>query len=136
MKKLGLVLTTLFIYAALSSGSETAGQRLQKKTELAVTNITKSLTHEINGIVSASIYNSIFLKKYFPTADMNDVVDELREIADNSNNPELKYKAQIALMYIAYGDGLNIELTTEKENQDKLFKRIAQELQNKLLASN
>lgn len=135
MKKLGIVLFGVVMMYNMIIASDVRGQKLSSDVKLIERNISTSLNNNIQGIVEASIYNTIFMKKYFPEADFKNILEALNKIALKSDKPGLRYKAQIALMYIQYGFDLNIQISNEKEDRDKTFRKIAEELQDKLLAS-
>ena len=111
-------------------------QQPEKMTKIITVNLIESLNHQVDGVVAASIYNSIFLPKYYPEARMDRVLEELNEIALNSKNPSLRYKAQLAVLYITNYGNEELKLENYKKNQSELFREISKKLQNSFLAAN
>lgn len=129
--KLYIVLFTILVMTA----SNSMAQRPQKFSELVTENIVQSLKHDIDGVVEASIYNSIFLSKYYPEAKIDRVLDELNKIIVHSKNPVLRYKAQLAVLYISNYSGDELNLNSFKEDQTELFRVISEKLQDTFLVS-
>lgn len=129
--KIYILLFSVFI---LSSSTNFA-QRSNDFTNLVTENLVESLNHDIDGVVEASIYNSLFLTKYYPDADMDEVLEELNEIAVESENPALRYKAQLAVLYLTNYGNENLNLENYKKSQSELFKMISEKLQSALLAA-
>lgn len=99
-------------------------------------NLIHSLNHNVDGVVEASIYNTLFLSKYYPDANIKKVLNELNEIAISSINPVLRYKAQLAVLYITNYSNEELRLEDYKENQSDIFRMISSKLENSLLVSN
>lgn len=124
----------LFSLVVFGSGA-TLAQRPAGYSKLVTENIVESLQHDVDGVVEATIYNSLFLSKYYPDAQIGDVLDELNEIAVNSKNPTIRYKAQLAVLYLTNYGNENLDLKNYKEDQSELFREISQRLQSSLLVS-
>lgn len=132
-----MIKTYVYLLAIVIFGtSTTMGQRPANFADVVTENIVKSLNHKVEGVVEATIYNSLFLSKYYPDAKIERVLDELNRVASESQNPVLRYKAQLAVLYITnYGnDELNLE--NYKGDHSRLFREISEMLENNLLASN
>jgi uncharacterized coiled-coil protein SlyX len=127
---------TLLFGLLIFTTSSTLGQRPANFSKIVTENIVSSLNHEVEGVVEATIYNSVFLAKYYPDAELGKVIDELNDIVVNSNNPVLKYKAQLAVLYLTNYNSNELNLENYKSDQAKLFRDIAEMLENNLLASN
>lgn len=133
MKKIAIY---VFLFTFLVLGTTaTMAQNPKINAKLVTENIVSSLNYDIEGIVEATIYNTLFLTKYYPDAQIGEVLDALNDVATNSKNPVLRYKAQLAVLYITnYGkDDLNME--NSKGDQSEAFRKISEKLQNSLLAS-
>ena len=107
-----------------------------EKTEEVTKNLVRSLEHDVDGVVEASIYNSLFLQKYYPEANMKKVINKLNEVAENSSNPSIQYKAQLASLYLSNYSSNDLSLDEYKGESEKLFQKISDELTTKLLVSN
>ncbi len=129
--KLYIVLFAMMVMTA----SNSMAQRNENFSELVTKNIIESLKHDIEGVVEASIYNSIFLSKYYPEAKINRVLDELNKIIVHSNNPALRYKAQLAVLYISNYSSDELNLDNFKDDQTELFRVISDKLQDTFLVS-
>lgn len=130
--KIYMLLFGLLIFAT----SSTMGQRPANFSKIVTENIVNSLNHDVDGVVEATIFNSIFLAKYYPDAEMDKVIDGLNDIVVRSNNPVLKYKAQLAVLYLTNYNSNELIIENYKSDQAKLFRDIAEMLENNLLASN
>lgn len=129
--KIYLVLFTVLIFT-----TNLLAQRSANFSTVVTENLVESLSHDIEGVVEASIYNSLFLTKYYPDANINKVIDKLNEIAVESEKPSLRYKAQLAVHYITNYSNEELKLETYKENRSDIFKMISSKLENSLLVSN
>lgn len=126
----------VFLSLILVFGSTTMGQKPASYTKTVTENIVRSLHHDVDGVVEATIYNSIFLLKYYPDARIDKVLEELGDIAANSKKPVLKYKAQLAVLYLTNYSSDTLNLDDYKGDHAKLFRDISEMLENNLLASN
>ena len=129
--------TYIYLFGVLVLGTSTLwAQRPANFSKMVTENIVRSLNHDVEGVVEATIYNTLFLTKYYPDAKIERVLDELNNIAANSENPVLKYKAQLAVLYLSNYKSDDINLENYKGDQTKLFREISEMLENNLLASN
>ena len=129
-----LLLFTVLIFGA----ANLQAQKPESDFTLLVTkNIESSLTNDVAGVVEASIFNAVFLKKYYPEANLGQVITELNELSLNGKTASIRYKAHIAAMYLVYGGDYNIELNLRdfKNNPESLFVKLSDELENRFLAS-
>jgi len=95
-----------------------------------------SLENKIPGIVESTIYNVVSYKKYYPNLDYSRINNLLNEISQKHEDASIRYKAQLASMYLSEASTLDITPVPGSETHDYLFKQIAQELEKKLLVSN
>jgi len=126
-----IVLFAVMVIAATNS----MAQRPENFSELVTKNIVESLKHDIEGVVEASIYNSIFLTKYYPEAKIDRVLNELNKVVVNSSNPVLRYKAQLAVLYISNYTNDELNMDNYKDDQTELFRVISDKLQDTFLVS-
>lgn len=126
-----IVLFAVMVMATTNS----MAQRPENFSELVTKNIVESLKHDIEGVVEASIYNSIFLTKYYPEAKIDRVLNQLNKVVVNSSNPVLRYKAQLAVLYISNYTNDELNMDNYKEDQTELFRVISEKLQDTFLVS-
>ncbi len=126
-----IVLFAVMVMATTNS----MAQRPENFSELVTKNIVESLKHDIEGVVEASIYNSIFLTKYYPEAKIDRVLNQLNKVVVNSSNPVLRYKAQLAVLYITNYTNDELNMDNYKEDQTELFRVISEKLQDTFLVS-
>ncbi|HET55071.1 MAG TPA: hypothetical protein ENN33_07620 [Ignavibacteria bacterium] len=131
MIKLYIVLFAMMVMTA----SNSMAQRNENFSELVTRNIVESLKHDIEGVVEASIYNSIFLTKYYPEAKIDRVLNELNNVVVNSSNPVLRYKAQLAVLFISNYSSDELNMDNFKDDQTELFRVISEKLQDTFLVS-
>lgn len=126
-----IVLFAVMVMATTNS----MAQRPENFSDLVTKNIVESLKHDIEGVVEASIYNSIFLTKYYPEAKIDRVLNQLNKVVVNSSNPVLRYKAQLAVLYISNYTNDELNMDNYKEDQTELFRVISEKLQDTFLVS-
>lgn len=95
-----------------------------------------SLESDIPGIVESTIYNVVVLKKYYPSADYNKIVNELNDIAVDNASPAIRYKAHLASMYLTLNGIVVVHPIRNTYEHEYIFKQISEQLENKLLTSN
>lgn len=127
---------TIIFAVMLFSTTSIYAQKPSAFSTVVTENLIESLNHDVEGVVEASIYNTLFLSKYYPDANIEKVLDELNEIAISSINPVLRYKAQLAVLYITNYSNEELRLEDYKENQSDIFRMISSKLENSLLVSN
>lgn len=107
----------------------------EKKLESATENCYSSLMHDNLGVVESAIFVSIQFKNKYPKENSNQFIEALDELAKNSENPIISYKAQLARMYFKNNELFsNIEVISIKDEQ-KVFEKIAEKLNSIILAT-
>ncbi|MDZ7767135.1 MAG: hypothetical protein U5K00_22435 [Melioribacteraceae bacterium] len=129
--KIYIILFTVLIFS-----TNLLAQRPANFSTIVTDNLVRSLNHDIEGVVEASIYNSLFLTKYYPDANIDKVLNKLNEIAAESEKPSLRYKAQLAVLYMTNYSTEELKLENYKDNRGEIFKMISTKLENLLLVSN
>ena len=94
-----------------------------------------SLRSEVPGIVESTIYNLVEYKSFFPEREYARFVRALSEIARNSADSTIAYKAMIAGMYLAYGSRVDDASVFTPYNHETAFKAVADQLAKKFLLS-
>jgi putative cell wall-binding protein len=137
MKRLHKLLV-LFAVIILSASSYAQGSDYSPKETVlkkAYEVCPQSLNSDVSGIVEASIYNVILLKKYYPSADYSNIVDKLNEIAEKNVEPSIRFKAHLASIYMSFNEIINIQ---PKFNFDHeyIYKQITNQLEKNLVVKN
>jgi hypothetical protein len=104
--------------------------------ERNLTAFATSLQNDIPGIVEGSIYNVVLYKKYYPELDYSKIAGILNEVMLENKAASIRYKAQLAAMYLSQASSIEIVPMHGMETHEYIFKQIAQELEKKLLVSN
>ena len=136
MKKIIASISAITLVLLLSVGTINAKGLEKKGLEGALKNSVAGLDSDINGLVESVIYNVTVFKSVYPNENYKDIVEKLNELAVEGPTPAIRYKAQLASLYINYYsmfDGLKIN---NEQDVDKYFRTISTELENKVLASN
>ena len=127
--KIFTILLSLFVLSTTVS----FGQKADKE-KIVMVNMLNSLDFGVDGVVEAAIYNSIFLHQYYPEINIQKVINKLNDVAEDASNPAIQFKAQLASLYLSnYENNLNFE--DYKADREKVFQKIAQELETSLLVS-
>lgn len=95
----------------------------------------QSLNSDVSGIVEASIYNVILLKKYYPSADYSNIVDKLNEIAEKNVEPSIRFKAHLASIYLSFNEIINIQPRFNFDHE-YIYKQITDQLEKNLVVKN
>ena len=128
---LGIMVMTLTAWA---QPIQTEGKVLPHKRNLEV--FATSLQNNISGIVEGSIYNVVLYKKYYPELDYSKISGILNEVMLEHKEASIRYKAQLAAMYLSQASSIEIVPMRGMETHEYIFKQIAQELEKKLLVTN
>jgi len=133
MKKITVLVIMLSVL--VFSTSTTLAEKPDNFGKLITENIVSSLHHDIDGVVEATIYNSLFLTKFYPDAQIGKVLTALNDVAINSNNPVIRYKAQLAVLYLTNYGNEDLQFENYKGNPSQLFRKISEKLEKNLLAA-
>ena len=94
-----------------------------------------SLRSDVPGIVESTIYNLVEYKSYFPDREYSRLVQALRDVARNSADSTIAYKAGLAGLYLSYGARLDDASVFTPYNHETAFKVAADQLVKKFLLS-
>jgi hypothetical protein len=94
-----------------------------------------SLRSDIPGIVESTIYNLVEYKSYFPNREYTRAVQELNDIARNSPDSTIAYKAALAGMYLSYGSKVDDAAVFTPYDHESAFKTVSEQLAKKFLLS-
>jgi hypothetical protein len=135
MKKITYTLLLALLTLTVFSGSSFAEEKkAPKKTvvQRAFEVFPKSLDSDYQGIVESTIYNVILLKKYYPNENYSSFVKKLNEIAEESTDPSIRYKAHLASTYLTFSDMIQVQPKDHVYEREYLFKQITDQLENKV----
>ncbi|MFO7446595.1 MAG: hypothetical protein R6W90_09520 [Ignavibacteriaceae bacterium] len=133
-----IFLTIIYALVVFSVGIYAQGSSNVHKKDIvqrAFKVFPPSLESQYPGIVESTIYNVILLKKYYPTENYSLFVNKLNDIAEESNDPALRYKAHLASIYLNFSERFDIEPKQQVYDREYLFKQISDQLGNSLAAS-
>lgn len=133
MKSIRRTLMIIIIVFLITNNS--AAQPAKNREILVEKNLIYSLTQKVDGIIESTLYNTLFLKEYFPSMNYSKVIPVLEQLSNTTQNPSIKYKANLAAMYLKYGDSLGLNPEMIRGDQAAGFKAVADEFNDKLLAS-
>jgi len=106
-----------------------------EKVKTVVENCYKSLTNDNEGVVESAIFVSIQFKNRFPEENDNIFVSALNDLAINSRNAKISYKAQLAKIYFENTELFkDIQIKSIYDDQ-KVYEQISEKLNSVVLAS-
>ncbi len=121
----------------LFSGEETEKTLYKMEySEKAVKNYSEAMKIDNEGVVESAIFYSVKLKLLSPELDTKLIEKQLKELILDGATERIRYKAQIALTFISNPAMLaNIEQKNYQDNNDELFRNLADELEDKFLVN-
>lgn len=123
---------TFFLVISIITINITAQPLSEKRLDILTKNCFNSLTNENPGIVESAIFVSIQFKNRFPDENDSKFVKALDQIANESDNPRLSYKAQLAKIYFNNTEWFNKIKINSILNEQKIYKEIAETI-NKIM---
>jgi len=129
------VIYTAILLVALLNLNIKAQQPTKEKINVLIKNCYNSLTHENQGVAESAIFVILQFKNKFPYENTAQFVEALEEIAIDSENARMSYKAQLAKIYFNNHDWFsNVEIKSI-ENEQKVFEEIAGIISSKMFAA-
>ncbi|MFZ1290885.1 MAG: hypothetical protein WAR79_12390 [Melioribacteraceae bacterium] len=126
-----VILTVILLF----SQSLNAQPNENEKIKTVVENCFKSLTNDNEGVVESAIFVSIQFKNRFPEESDNIFVSALNDLAINSRNAKISYKAQLAKIYFENTELFkDIQIKSIYDDQ-KVYEQISEKLNSVVLAS-
>ena len=98
-------------------------------------NCKAALTHNNSGVVESAIYVSIQFKNLFPEENDKEFVNVLNELANNSDNARISYKAQLAKLYFNNRDWFKEIEIKSINSEDEVYEEIAEKVNSIIFAS-
>jgi hypothetical protein len=128
---LAAVLIFAFTGSAQTNGTESRSLNHERTFKVFET----SLQSDIPGIVESTIYTVVLYKNRFPDLDYSRLGNELDEVARDNKDVAISYKARLASMYLTYSSNIQITPVSPAVDHEYLFRQIAEQLEQKLLAA-
>lgn len=114
-----------------------AQRPLSEKTfRNVVGNALYGMNSELPAIVESSLFITLQLKSRYPNEDYKKLLGKLNELAQNGSTLSIKYKAQLASLFINYYDLFKDVTIFESENPGLSFKMISSKVENNSLTLN
>ena len=120
-------------FSANAQESHPAKEAFIKKYSLEMFGISLQ-EKEYPGIVEGTLYNIIECKNLFPEVDYSDLVAPINKLAKEPNDIVMGYKASLVGLYLAHSSDFHITPMRGAEEHEYLFKQIADQLEQKLVA--
>lgn len=135
------ILTAVIIFLALSTTTFAGGQTTAKIFhDRVVKNLISSMENELPSVVEGALYVALQVKDRYPNEDYEKLLTKLKELTNNGATISIRYKAQLASLFISYPDLFkeikNIKVTSDNETPDTFFKEIASKVESYSLVGN
>jgi hypothetical protein len=128
-----LVVSAVLAITSTNFGEQKNNALNKQVIENALREFPNSLKTGVPGIIESTIYNIVLVKKYFPNEDYNNVIKALSKVAQSDDDPSLKFKAHLALIYLTYGSDIELKPIRDTYDHEYIFKQISEQLEKKLL---
>ena len=134
MKRLTATAAVVLAVAFGAVAQESAAAEKNVVKTHALTALESDL-HRSNSpeIVESAIYTVVELKHSFPDLDYSKLQSTLNQIAQESGNLSVGYKAELANMYLSHSSDIQVTPIAGAQNHDYLFKQIADQLEQAFL---
>ncbi len=135
MKAASVTLAAVLVFAITATSQTKAPESKTFNHPRNFREFDYSLQSEIPGIVESTIYTVVLYKNRFPDLDYSRLQSGLDEVARESKDVSISYKARLASMYLNYSANINITPASPAFDHEYLFRQIAEQLEQKLLAA-
>jgi hypothetical protein len=130
----GTALVALAIaFNASAQESRPVKEAFVKKYSLEMFGISLQ-AKEYPGVVEGTLYNIIECKNLFPEIDYSDLAVSINKLAKENDDLVIGYKASLVGLYLAHSSEFHITPMRGAEEHEYLFKQIADQLEEKLVA--
>jgi hypothetical protein len=120
-------------FNANAQENRTANEAFVKKYSLEM--FEKSLqVKDYPGVVEGTLYNIIECKNLFPGLDYSNLVEPVNTLAKEHSDVVIGYKASLVGLYLAHSEDFRITPIRGAADHEYLFKQIADQLEQKLVA--
>ena len=101
----------------------------------------QSMDSDMNSLVESVIFNMVAFKVYRPDWDFDEILTKLNDLSLNGNSVTIRYKAQLASLFISHYsmfDSVIANNTAEffKLGSAEFFKLVADRFQHEMVAVN
>ncbi len=108
----------------------------EQKLNNLIENCYNALTNDNAGVQEAGIYISMQFKSRYPNLNDKEFVNALDDIASDSKNARVSYKAQLAKIYFQNPEWFkNIEIKSILD-EEKVYEQISNKINTIMFASN
>ncbi|MGA7161594.1 MAG: hypothetical protein WBZ48_11370 [Bacteroidota bacterium] len=128
-----MVAILIFTFTATSQTISAEGRKFNHERDFQV--FQSSLQSDIPGIVESTIYTVVEYKNLFPNLDYSGLQRSLDQVARENSDVSIGYKARLASTYLNYSSNVNITPVSPALDHEYLFRQIAEQLEQKLLAA-
>lgn len=128
MNVLLITLVSANIYGSNSSSFASFEKKFNR-------NISATLESDVDGVVQAGIYIVMTTKQKFPEMNFKPVISKLEELSQEGKTLSIRYKAQLAMLYLTFPELFKDVKFEDRENPDKYFIMINETLVKNSLAS-
>jgi hypothetical protein len=131
---------TIFAIVAIVSTATAQQKKLDRKA--FIQNVSFKMfdsdlqSNSIPGFVESTLYTLVQCKDRYPDLDYSQLLNTVDKVARESNDPATAYKAYLVRMYFAHSSEIQVDPFQYENQHDQLFKQIADQLTEKLLAFN
>lgn len=126
-----VVVFSLVVLFTLNLNAQPKEKSISDLTEIVYNN----LKSKSEGIAESSIFVSIQFKNKYPSVKNEIIVNALNDLAKNTSNAKISYKAQLAKIYFENIEMFNdIQIKSIYEDQ-KVYEQISDKLNSVVLAS-
>ena len=123
----------IFAFKAASQPISVEGRKFNHERNFQV--FERSLQSNIPGIVESTIYTVVEYKNLFPDLDYSRLQKGLDRVARENSDVSISYKARLASTYLNYSSNITITPVSPAYDHEYLFRQIAEQLEQKLLAA-
>jgi len=129
-----MTMAAIFVFAFTAISQTTEGEGRTFNHQRNFKEFESSLKSEIPGIVESTIYTVVLYKNLFPVLNYSHLQNELDQVARENSDVSISYKARLASTYLNYSNNITITPVSPASDHEYLFRQIAEQLEQKLLA--
>jgi len=130
-----LVVFAVLTFTAPNFGEQKSNVLRRKMIENALQVFPSSLNLAVPGVVESTIYNIVLVKNYYPDENYSKIIKALNMVAQSDDNPSIRFKAHLALIYLTYGSNIKLKPIHDTYDHEYIFKQISEQLEKKLLVA-
>lgn len=136
MKKIANVLVIILMLTAVVAAGDKTRKYNPEILEKAEKNSLETMDSGFDSLVESAIFNMILFKAYVPNWEFDQILEKLNELSIEGKTASIRYKAQLASLFITY-PGLFADIESKgSKNPAELFKVIANRIETNFYAVN